>query len=269
MPPGEALRRHWPEYLIEGWALGMFMIAAGVAVVLVEDPALPLRGLIGDPALRRAVVGAAMGLTAVALIYSRWGKQSGAHMNPAVTITFVRLGMVRPIDGLFYVVAQVIGGTLGVGVAWLLTLGALGAPEVAWVATVPGAAGTAVAFTAELLISLGLMAMVLFTTSSRRLMRFTGLLAGLLVAAYITIEAPLSGMSMNPARSLASALPSGIWTEFWIYLVAPVLGMLAAAQLYLALRPGSVAASPKLCPNGDTRCIHSGHDPQRPSAVPA
>lgn len=75
MPPGEALRRHWPEYLIEGWALGMFMIAAGVAVVLVEDPALPLRGLIGDPALRRAVVGAAMGLTAVALIYSRWGKQ--------------------------------------------------------------------------------------------------------------------------------------------------------------------------------------------------
>jgi aquaporin Z len=265
--PLDALRRHWPEYLIEGWALGMFMIAAGVAVVLIEHPALPVRGLIADPDLRRGLVGLAMGLTAVALIYSRWGKQSGAHMNPAVTLTFVRLGKVRPIDGLFYVLAQVIGGTLGVLAAYLLTLGALGAPEVAWVVTVPGAAGVAVAFLAELVISLGLMLVVLVVSNTPRLAPLTGLAAGLLVALYITIEAPLSGMSMNPARSLASALPAGVWTAFWIYVAAPVLGMLGAAQLYLVLRPGRGVATAKLCPNHDTRCIHSGFDPRRAQAA--
>ena len=135
--PIAAWREHWPEYLIEGWALGCFMLSAGVFTVLLESPALPFRAMIPDPFARRAIVGIAMGLTAVCLIYSRWGRRSGAHMNPAVTLSFVRLGLVRPIDGLFYGLSQVVGGALGVVAGDLLTAGTLARPEANWLVTVP------------------------------------------------------------------------------------------------------------------------------------
>src|SRR5258706_12085549 len=134
-------REHWPEYLIEGWALGSFMLSASLFTVLLESPVLPLRGSIPDPFVRRAIVGLAMGLTAIGLIYSPWGRRSGAHMNPAVTLAYVRLGLVRPIDGLFYGLSQAVGGTLGVIAGFLLTAGALARPEANWVATVPGGGG--------------------------------------------------------------------------------------------------------------------------------
>jgi aquaporin Z len=87
-------------------------------------------------------------------------------------------------------------------------------------------------------ISFGLMAVVLLASNTPRLAQFTGLLAGLLIAVYITVEAPLSGMSMNPARSFASAAVGALWTSLWLYFVAPTLGMgLAAAAYRRARRP--------------------------------
>ena len=127
-----AWREHWPEYLIEGWALGTFMLSASIVVVLLESRQLPFREMIPIPLVRRMLVGMAMGLTALTLIYSRWGRQSGAHMNPAVTLAFLRLGLVQPIDGLLYMLSQAIGGTLGVLAGLLLTVGMLAAPEDRW-----------------------------------------------------------------------------------------------------------------------------------------
>ena len=93
--PGAALRGHWPEYLIEAWALGMFMISAGIFATLLGSSRLAActQRIHEWRIVRRALIGIAMGLTAVALIYSPWGKRSGAHMNPAVTLTFWRLGI--------------------------------------------------------------------------------------------------------------------------------------------------------------------------------
>ena len=198
---------HWPEYLIEAWALGMFMISAGVFTLLLESPASPLHAAIPDAFLRRLLTGAAMGLTAIALIYSPWGRRSGAHMNPAVTLSFLRLRKIAPSDAAFYIFAQFIGGTLGVcGV--LVAFGpAFSAPPVSYVATVPGSAGVGAAFTAEIGISALMIFVVLMVSSSAHLARFTGLCAGLLVCLFISFEGPLSGMSINPARSFASALP--------------------------------------------------------------
>ncbi len=257
-----ALREHWPEYLIEAWALGCFMISAGMFATALGSPASPLYALVPSATVRTVIVGLAMGATAILLIHSPWGQRSGAHMNPAVTLTFLRLGKVHPWDALFFVIAQVVGGTLGVIVAASLLGGAFTDPPVRYAATAPGPGGAGVAFIAEAVISFGLMATVLGFSASPRTARFTGLAAGCLVALFICVESPLSGMSMNPARTFASAAPGMMWEYFWIYLLAPPLGMLAAAQLHLTIRGSGAAGCAKLLHPENVRCIHCGHDPE-------
>jgi aquaporin Z len=252
------LRQHWPEYLIEAWALGTFMVSAALFTALLEYPGSPVHQLIPNGAARRALIGLAMGLTAIALIYSPWGRQSGAHMNPATTLTFLRLGKIMPADAIFYIGAQFIGGVCGVLLSKLPLGAVIEHPSVSYVTTVPGPAGAGVAFLAETVIAGGMMLMVLYATNRPGMARFTGLFAGALVFLYITFEAPLSGMSINPARTVASALPSGIWTGGWIYFTAPVLGMLLAAQVYRRFSPSSHLACPKLHHGAKQRCIFCG-----------
>jgi aquaporin Z len=259
MTASHAWRQHWPEYLIEAWALGAFMVSAALFTALLEHPGSPVRQAIASAFARRALIGLAMGLTAVALIYSPWGQRSGAHMNPAATLTFLRLGQVQPWDAVFYVAAQFLGGVSGVWLARLILRGAIRHSSVNYVVTVPGTAGAGAAFLAEMAIACGMMLMVLLATNTPKLARFTGLFAGTLVFLYITFEAPLSGMSMNPARTAASALPSGIWTGGWIYFTAPILGMLLAAQVYVAISRPVRLACPKLHHGVTQRCIFCHH----------
>ena len=241
----QSLREHWPEYLIEAWGLGTFMILAGLIVSVLHAPCSPGVLLIETPILRQALTGLLIGLTAIALIYSPWGQRSGAHMNPAVTLTFLRLGKIAPWDALFFIVAQVLGGLLGVFVITKLMGPSFSEPPVRYIATVPGAAGATVAFLAEVVISCGLMATVLAVSNIPDTARLTGICAGVLVATYIFFETPLSGMSMNPARSLATALIGNIWTQFWIYCTAPLLGMLSAAELYCRWLGGKKFSAPR------------------------
>lgn len=258
---GAALRQHWPEYLIEAWALGTFMISAGVLSTLLVFPGSPLQRVVQSEDLQRALVGVAMGLTAIALIYSPWGKRSGAHMNPAVTLTFLRLGKIAPWDAVFYIAAQFIGGILGVLITAALLRDAFTAPPVRYVATLPGAFGVNAAFVAEFAISALLMTVILRISNNPRYAKFTGLCAGALVAVYITLEAPVSGMSMNPARSFASAFPAGLWGDLWVYFTAPVLGMQAAAAWYVFRRGKQAVSCAKLLHSLDQRCIHCGYVP--------
>ena len=106
----EPFREHWPEYLCEAAELGLFMISAGLFTILLHHPISPVRNFIPSEFIRRMLTGIAMGSTAIALVFSPLGKRSGAHFNPAVTLTFWRLGKVKNWDALFYVVAQFIGG---------------------------------------------------------------------------------------------------------------------------------------------------------------
>jgi aquaporin Z len=259
------LRRHWPEYLMEAGGLGIFMILAGLVTVILEHPASLVRQVIPDPLFRRFVIGVAMGLTAIAIIYSPWGKQSGAHINPAVTFTFFRLGKVKPWDAFFYIMAQFLGGLIGLLLIGTVIRNAIADPPINYIVTVPGSGGVAIAFIAELIISFGLMITVLFVSNHQKLARWTGVFAGILVAAYITIEAPLSGMSMNPARTLASALPAQVWTAIWIYFIAPLLGMLLAAEVYVRLMGAHAVRCAKLHHQNNKRCIflHCGYQGMR------
>jgi aquaporin Z len=246
---------HWPEYLMEAACLGLFMVSACSVTVLLQHPGSVLRQMVSSAFLRRLLSGLAMGLTAIALVYSPWGKQSGAHLNPSVTFTFLRLGKLEPWDAAFYVVAQFLGGTLGVLLSALVWGRAVADENVRYAATVPGGRGTGVAFVAELAISFLMMTMVLNVSNSARIARFTGVVAGALVATYITIESPLSGMSMSPARSFASAAPGRLWNSLWIYFTAPPLGMMLAAQVYLWLRGKHSVFCAKLHHDNDKRCI--------------
>jgi aquaporin Z len=251
----DALKNHWPEYLIEAAGLGFFMLSACAFGVLLFHPSSPVVGLLPHPTLRRVLMGAAMGTTAVSIIYSPWGKRSGAHTNPSTTLTFFRLGKVKAWDAFFYVVAQFAGGTAGTLIAVSLLGARVKAPEVNYVATLPGEHGAGVAFLAEVFITFVLMTVVLNVSNRPRIARWTGICAGLLVAAYISIEAPLSGMSMNPARTFASAFAGNLWTSLWIYFTAPPLGMLAAAELYRRTRGASRVYCGKYHHNNTQRCI--------------
>jgi aquaporin Z len=218
------------EYGIEAAALGLFMISAAVITALIDHPSSPVRHAVADPLLRRALVGIGMGLTAILLIYSPMGKRSGAHMNPAVTLTFWRMGKVAGADALAYGGAQFAGGVIGLAVAWL----ALGQwlADIAYIATRPGPGGALLALAAEAAISFGVMLTVLVASNTPGAAPYTGLMVGGLVACYITFEAPLSGMSMNPARTLAPTLLGGVSTPLWVYFLGPTAGMLAAGDLY-------------------------------------
>lgn len=246
---------HWPEYVMEAVGLGLFMISAVVVTTLMEYPHSPLHDLLPDPAARRALIGLAMGLTAIALIYSSWGKRSGAHLNPAVTLTFFHLGKIQGEDAFCYVLAQFLGGAGGLTLAAAAIGMAVEHPAVNYAVTVPGMEGAGAAFAAETAISFGLMFIVLIASNHPSLNPWTGVLAGCLVATYIAFEAPLSGMSMNPARSFASALPAHIWNSIWIYLTAPLIGMLCAAECYVRLRGAHRVLCAKLHHHNDTRCI--------------
>lgn len=251
----EVVREHWPEYLMEAAGLGLFMISAAVVTALLEYPHSPLYQLLPDPVIRRLLIGIAMGLTAIGIIYSPWGKRSGAHLNPAVTVTFFRLGKIQGLDALFYVLAQFVGGLIGLLIAAMAIGMAIEHPTVNYVVTVPGLDGVGMAFAAEACISFGLMLVVLIVSNRTKLNAWTGVFAGALVAIYIAVEAPFSGMSMNPARSFASALPAHLWTDFWVYLTAPLLGMLLAAECYVRFPGAHRVLCAKLHHHNDTRCI--------------
>ncbi len=251
----ERLSEHWPEYAIEALLLGSFMVSACVTVAVLEHPSSPVRKRLSSSLVRRAIIGIAMGLTAIALIYSPLGQRSGAHMNPAVTLAFTALGRVHPLDAVMYIAGQFIGGVLGVGATRAVLGGVIAHASVHHVATRPGRLGVRAAFIAEFVMTFALLLIVLTLSNQAATARVTGLAAGALVAIYILVAGPISGMSMNPARSLASAIFERSYRGLWVYFVAPPLGMLSAGGAF-ALGVGSSGVyCAKLCHPTSGTCV--------------
>jgi aquaporin Z len=153
-------------------------------------------------------------------------------MNPALTLTFLFLKKISRRDAFYYVVFQFLGGAAAMLIFNRLFPDFVGNPAVNYVQTLPGPYGIWPAFAGETLISFGLVLTVLYAGNDPRTAPFTGIFAATLVMLYITFEDPLSGMSMNPARTAASAIAAGQYGFVWIYFLAPPLGMLGAASLW-------------------------------------
>jgi aquaporin Z len=158
-------------------------------------------------------------------------------------------------DAIFYGAAQFGGARAGLVMAEFLLLGTPGPPPVRYAATLPGMYGASLAFVAEAAISCALMLTILFASNHKMLSHYTPYFVGALYAIFITLETQLSGMSMNPARTFGSAFRSRYWHALWIYFLAPTLGMLVAAQVFLWVRRGIGPYCAKLDHANDKRCI--------------
>lgn len=236
-----------------GIAIYLFLVCIFAGLLLY--PASPVRHLISNGGTLRALMGLAVGTAVAAIVLSPWGKQSGGHFNPAVTVAFYRLGKMALPDAVFYVTAQFSGAIGGVCAAKYLLPGTAGRIAVKSAVNAPGVRGSAVAFIAELTISFVLMAAILMASNRQALARYTPFIVGFLYAIFLFVEAPLSGTSLNPARTFAPALHVGHWHALWVYLAGPTLGMLVAAEVFLRARGGVRPFCGKLHHANDKRCI--------------
>src|SRR5215470_15559399 len=167
------LRLHWPEYLMEAAESGLYLFSACAVATVLLYPASPVQQYMASDAVRRLLMGMTMGAAIVAIVRSPWGKQSGAHFNPAITFTFYRLGKVASWDAVFYSAGQFLGAVAGVALAALVLQGAPAHKAVRYAATLPGVYGDFAAFFAELSISFFPMIAILVASNHKILAPYT------------------------------------------------------------------------------------------------
>jgi aquaporin Z len=199
------------------------LVVVGLSLVIVDfGTGSPLANLLPNPGVRRLITGFLFGTTGGLIALSPVGKVSGAHINPVVTLAFWLQRKMRAGHAVGYVLAQLGGAILGA--LPLLAWGRMG-ESIHFGATLPGPgydAGTAVL--GEIVATFALVVGLFFFLSHRRIRSFTPLLFPFLYALMVYLEAPISGTSTNPARSLGPALVSGDWRDWWVYWLGPLLG---------------------------------------------
>ncbi len=228
-PPAAAW--HWPEYGAELLGTALLVLVGLSAVVLNFGSGSPVARLIPDPGWRRLLTGLMFAGSGSLVAISPLGRLSGAHINPAVSIGFWLQGKLHRLDLLGYIGAQFLGGLLGATLlAWIWGSRAASVHDGA---TLP-ASGLVIwlPILGEVVCTALLILSIFLFVSSKRLMQWTPLMTWLLVATMVWVEAPLSGTSLNPARSFGPALVAHLWSWQWIYFLAPVLGALLAVGLY-------------------------------------
>jgi aquaporin Z len=227
---GLSMRRKLSLYACEFAGTALMLFWGVTAVSLMWGSGSPVPATL-NPALRRLVTGILFAGGATAVVYSPLGQRSGGHINPAVTLAFWRLGKFPGAAVPGYIAAQVAGAIVGVAAA-AAVWGDL-ARSVQYAATVPGEGWTwAAALVAEALATFALVFVIFVCVNKPALAAKTGLIAGAVVVALVTFEAPISGTSVNPARSAAPALFVPVFRDQWLYLAGPVIGAWLAAVAY-------------------------------------
>jgi aquaporin Z len=243
--PSPSTRLHPTLYASELIGTALLVFVGLSIVILVNAPDGPLASVIPAGA-RRALAGALFGATGAAIAYSAVGRISGAHINPAMTLAFYLEGKIGWRDALLYVVFQCAGAVLGA--AGLLLWGAMG-KSLDEGATMPGAPwGPAWAVAGETLCGFLLVYLIFACLARSRLRAYAPLINPPLFCILVWLEAPLSGASANPARSVGPAVLTSTWTDHWVYWVGPCLGAaLAVALARLELFGPHRPAEARLC----------------------
>lgn len=240
---------HWSAYAAEFLGTALLVFVGLAAVIFNFGPGSPAAALVPDPFLRRLLTGFLFGSVGALLALSPAGRISGAHLDPVLSWAFWAVGSLSLLDAIAYTAAQFAGAILA-ALALPPVWGAFGG-AVLYGATVPSpAAGPLAAILGEAAATFALVGGILWFVGHPRLRPFTPALIPPLVALLVGFEAPLSGTSMNPARTLGPAIASHTLGVFWIYLAGPALG--AAIAAVVVARPGRVHVA---------KIAHHGHDP--------
>ena len=223
-------RVRWRLFFAELIGTGLLVLGGLSVVILMFGNGSPLVNWIPNERLRTIVTALLFGTIGSAIALSRIGKESGAHINPAVTLGF---WMMRKLDmraATSYIVAQLLGASLGA--LPLLAWGSMG-QSVAFGATIPGTGySTSMVLMGEVITTFGLIATLCIFLGFRRLRPYTPLVIPFLYAVMVPLEAHISGTSTNPARTFGPALISGRWDGWWIYWVGPLVGMMMAIAIF-------------------------------------
>jgi aquaporin Z len=218
------------EYFAEFIGTTLLLLIGLSAVCADFATRSPVVTAVPDPALRRLLTGAIFAGTATAIVYSPLGRRSGGHLNPAVTLAFLRLGKITGRSAAIYIAAQVAGALAGAALVLAIWRGWAVSVHVG--ATMPGSGGVAAALAAEIAVTFLLVTLILTFVNRPRLMRFTAAAAGALVTFFVFVEAPVSGTSLNPARTLGPAIVGGSYQGLWVYLLGPPAGAAIAALVF-------------------------------------
>ncbi|MCN9244392.1 aquaporin [Streptomyces sp. RY43-2] len=180
--------------------------------------------------LQLLIVGVAVGLLIAALILSPPGRMTGGHMNPAISFATWRFGVFPGVAVVPYIVAQLIGSTLGVLLAGAVWGPPARQPPTSYAVLQPGAGWTAIELFFAEAASMGLIVyLVGYFLQSSRLAPLVPWLVGVLIGGAIVVLGTTTGGSVNPARQFGPAMASGKLSFLWVYLLAPMVGALVAA----------------------------------------
>ena len=220
----------WRLFFSEVIGTALLVLGGLSLVIAIHGDGSPVRSLVPNDSARGALTGFLFGCIGTAITLSRVGQESGAHINPAVTVGFWLWRKLDARAAIGYIVAQMVGAVLGS--IPLLAWGAMGR-SVAFGATIPGEGyATSTVVMGEAITTFGLVTTLCVFLGFRHLRRYTPFTIPLLYAVMVPLEAHLSGTSTNPARTFGPALISGRWDGWWIYWVGPMIGMLAAIVLF-------------------------------------
>lgn len=220
---------HWRIWAAEGAGTGLMMLGGLSAVCLTFGSGAPVAEALPSDSLRRVAVGALFAACVSLVAVSPVGRLSGAHLNPAVTLSFRVLNRVSGHDVGGYLVAQLIGalcGTAAVRVLWGDT--ALSVDGGATLLGTPVVAGVAL----EIVMTATLVGVILWFVSDVRLVPWTPLAIWPVITALVWIGGSYTGTSLNPTRSAAPALVFAQLADLWVYLVAPTTGAVALAFVW-------------------------------------
>lgn len=202
-------------------------------VILMFGSGSPIVRVVPSEGWRRLITGFCFGTTGALIALSPVGKLSGAHINPVVTLGFRLMGKMQSGLAAGYVISQFVGAT--VGALPLLLWGSMGR-SVAFGSTLPGQGySLEMVLLGEVITTFGLVAGLCVFLGFRKLRPFTPWLFPFLYALMVYVEAPISGTSTNPARSLGPSIVSGQWQGWWIYWIGPVIGTFLALIVCTAL----------------------------------
>jgi aquaporin Z len=223
----------WRLFISELVGTGLLLLGGLSLVIFMFGAGSPVAWVVLNEGWRRRITGFLFGTIGAVISLSRVGKESGAHLNPVVTLGFFLMGKIHARTAAVYVLGQLTGAVLGCVplVAW----GSMGR-SVAFGATLPGQTyPLRTVLLGEIVTTFLLITMLCVFIGFRGLRRFTPAMIPVLYSFMSYVEAPISGTSTNPARSLGPALISGQWHGWWIYWIGPLIGTLLAILLCNAL----------------------------------